>query len=123
MEPAVILFGHGAREPEWAAPLKSLQSRLKRMRPQAAVELAFLEIMEPDLGTCVDKLAAQGVREINVVPVFLAQGGHLKHDLPLMLDDLRKSHPGIFLSLASPIGEVDAVLDAMAAWICEQHIK
>lgn len=113
---AVILFGHGARDPAWAEPMRRIQARMLADAQALRVELAFLELMSPDLGAAVDMLAADGVRCITVVPIFLAQGGHLKRDLPLLLEGLRERHPGCEIRLATAAGEAEPVVAAMAAY-------
>jgi len=120
MKPALVLFAHGARDPQWAEPFRALQKTVSGRRPDLAVELAFLEIMEPSLGDCVARLAAGGHRRITVAPIFLAQGGHLKQDLPRLMEDARTKHPGTELSLLPPIGEVAELLDAIAGWLVEK---
>ncbi|MEJ7807462.1 MAG: CbiX/SirB N-terminal domain-containing protein, partial [Telluria sp.] len=77
------------------------------------VSLAFLELMEPRLPEHVAALAAQGVTDITIVPVFLGQGGHLLRDLPLMVDQLRTDHPQLGISVAGAVGEDPGVLGAM----------
>jgi sirohydrochlorin cobaltochelatase len=47
----------------------------------------------------------------------MAQGGHLKNDLPRILDGIRASHPKVPLALQSAIGEVPEVLEAITEWI------
>lgn len=88
--------------------------------PGARVELAFLELMSPELVPCVDGLVAEGIRHIVVVPLFIAQGGHLKRDLPLLLEELRMRHPGLRLDLSPPVGEIPAVVTAMAGYALSQ---
>ena len=117
MSSAILLFAHGARDPEWAAPFRKLRERIAARRPDDTVELAFLEFMEPALEPTVNRLAAGGVGRITVVPLFMAQGGHLKHDLPLVLARVRAAHPGITLTLAPPVGEVEPILDAIVDWV------
>jgi sirohydrochlorin cobaltochelatase len=78
------------------------------------VEVAFLEFMEPDLAAAAKALVAEGVDAITVVPLFIAAGGHLKKELPVMLDELRQCYPGVDFTLTSPVGESDAVIAAMA---------
>lgn len=117
---ALVLFAHGARDPQWAEPFRVLQKAVTGKRPDLAVDLAFLEIMEPALGDCVARLATGGHRHITVAPLFLAQGGHLKKDLPLLLEALRKKHPGTELEVLPPIGEVDELLAAIAAWLADK---
>lgn len=111
---ALILFAHGARDPEWANPLRRVQAAIAARVPGQRVELAFLELMAPTLPECVAALAAAGVTSAAVVPMFIAQGGHLKRDLPALLADLRERHPEIDLLLAPAIGESPSVIEAMA---------
>lgn len=111
---ALILFAHGARDPAWAEPLQRVRDAVRAAHPGVPVELAFLEFMTPDLPGCVAELAARQVARIAVVPMFIAQGGHLKRDLPVMLDVLRSTWPEVHFSLAGAIGEDERVVQAMA---------
>jgi len=115
-DPAIILFAHGARDPEWAQPFRKIKRALEARRPGVTVELAFLELMEPGLPDAVAKLAGSH-RSITVAPLFMAQGGHLKNDLPKILDALRAEHPGVKIELLPAIGDVDAILGAIAGWL------
>jgi sirohydrochlorin cobaltochelatase len=114
---ALILFAHGAREAAWAEPFKAVRDRVAASRADLAVELAFLESMSPALGDCVDRLVAAGHERVMVAPLFLAVGGHLKQDLPRLLQEIRSRHGGLEISLLPPIGETPALLDAIAAWL------
>lgn len=111
---AVILFGHGARDPEWANPMRRARAQLLERTPELRVELAFLEFIEPTLDEAIDRLAAQGVGRIAVVPMFLAQGGHLKKDLPALVEAARARHPRCDIRQMLAVGEADAVIAAMA---------
>jgi sirohydrochlorin ferrochelatase len=51
--------------------------------------------MTPSLPVEAAALAARGVREIVIVPIFLGQGGHLLRDLPRLVEELRAAHPGM----------------------------
>jgi sirohydrochlorin cobaltochelatase len=115
----IVLFAHGARDPEWARPFEELRNRLRSRRPEFPVELAYLELMSPTLEEAIDSLARQGALAITVYPVFMAQGGHLKQDLPRILDAIRASYPRIPIALEPPIGDVPRILDAIADWILE----
>lgn len=111
---ALILFAHGARDPEWARPLQRVQAAITASAPERRVDMAFLEFMTPTLSECVDALAAAGVTSAVVVPMFIAQGGHLKRDVPELLAVLRERHPAMRLTLAPAIGESASVIEAMA---------
>ena len=118
MSDAIVLLAHGARDPEWARPIEAMTARLRNLLPGSQVELAFLELMSPDLETAVTTLVARGARRVRVVPVFLAQGGHVKRELPAKLDALRAKlrslHPDLSIELEPAIGEQGEVIDAIA---------
>lgn len=113
---AIILFAHGARDPEWAKPAQRVAAVLRSLRPEALVEVAFLELMEPALADAVESAAASGATGIRVVPLFLAQGGHLKRDVPALIDAVRTRHPACTIELAVAVGEDEGVVQAMAAF-------
>jgi sirohydrochlorin cobaltochelatase len=120
---AIVLFAHGARDPSWAEPFRRIAASLGRKQPGLRVELAFLEIMRPDLASAVAGLAAEGMTHITVVPLFLAQGGHLKEDLPRLLADIRSHHPALRLDVTSAIGDSEDLTDAIADWAYARHLS
>lgn len=116
----LILFAHGSRDARWAEPFERLRERVAREVPRARVVLAYLELISPDLPTAAANLCAAGCRAIVVVPVFLGQGGHVRDDLPLLLQSAAARHPDCEFRLAGAAGEDDAVLDAIAAFCLRQ---
>src|SRR6059036_1553670 len=67
---AVILFAHGAREPEWAQPFEAVRHRLREAGMQ--VVLAFLEFMSPSLDEAAAKLADKGIKTVIIVLIPLS---------------------------------------------------
>ena len=114
---ALVLFGHGARDPQWATTMRRVAASVLVRAPEMRVEMAFLEFIEPDLAQCSEVLITQGFERIVVVPMFIAQGGHLKKDLPELLNALRQAHPAVNFELAAAVGEADSVVQAMAAHV------
>jgi sirohydrochlorin cobaltochelatase len=119
LKPGLILFGHGSREARWAEPFELLAARVQA-QGSAEVRLAYLELLPPDLATAAAELVAGGTRSIHIVPVFFGQGGHVRHDLPVLAEELRRRHPGVNFLCAAAIGEDDAVLDALADYCLRQ---
>jgi len=111
---ALILFAHGARDSQWADPMRRVCVAVRDRCPEVRVELAFLEFMAPDLRTCAEALLADDFERIIVLPMFIARGGHLRRDVPALLDELRNRHPRACFEQASAIGEVETVVQAMA---------
>lgn len=111
---AIVLFAHGARNPDWARPFRQLVAELGEQLPGERIELAFLELMKPALADCAAGLYADGVRTLRVVPVFLGMGGHLKEDLPRIVADIRAKFADLAITVEPPIGEQPAVISAIA---------
>ena len=114
MTRGLLLFAHGARDPRWAAPFEAVAARLERREPAVPVRLAFLELMPPTLREAGDALVRAGCERVDVLPLFLGAGGHVRNDLPALLAELAASHPGVQWRLQPAIGEFDGVVDAMA---------
>ena len=53
-------------------------------------------------------------RSVTIVPLFLGAGGHVRKDVPVLLDGLRQAHPQVSWQLAPAIGEIPEVVAAMA---------
>jgi sirohydrochlorin cobaltochelatase len=113
---ALILFGHGARDPRWKQPFLRIQAMLAAQQPDVAVHLAFLEFMKPDLPELVAQLVAASCLDIRLVPVFLGQGGHVLRDLPQLIEQLRSEYPGLQLQCSPAVGEDEAVLAAIVGY-------
>lgn len=111
---AIVLFAHGARDPRWAEPLSRLAEMLAQGEDAPAVQLAFLELMSPGLEEAVARVVDGGASTVLVLPVFLAQGGHLRRDLPALIEATRQRHPELHIELALAVGEDQGVLRAIA---------
>ncbi|HVL75938.1 MAG TPA: CbiX/SirB N-terminal domain-containing protein [Noviherbaspirillum sp.] len=116
---ALVLFAHGARDPRWAEPFQKLQERVQAARPDAVVATAFLELMSPSLPELAADLANKGCMDVTIVPVFFGQGGHIRRDLPLLVDRLRADHPQVRFHVTGAVGEDAAVLDALARYCAD----
>ncbi len=119
---ALVLFAHGARDPAWAEPFERMVARLRGKRPGLRIELAFLESMRPDLPTIAASLAKEGIGRITLVPLFLAQGGHLREDLPRLVEDIRRDLPGLRIHVTTAIGDSVELTNAIADWALDQHL-
>lgn len=121
MTQALILFGHGARDPRWAEPFERLRDKLAAHLPAPQqVSLAFLELMTPSLADAVARQIANGSTQITIIPVFFGQGGHIRQDLPALIETIRATHPNITIQCAPAVGEDDAVLNAISSYCLAQ---
>ena len=114
MKTGLLLFAHGARDARWAEPFSGVLRRVQLLQPGVPVQLAFLEFMSPSLSAACAELVTAGCTRIDVVPLFLGTGGHVRKDLPQLLDAVRAEHAPLQLQLHRSIGEIEAVMQAMA---------
>lgn len=110
---AIILFAHGARDPAWARPFETMAAHM-RQASSSRVDLAFLELMEPRLEDAIQAQVSAGCERITVVPAFLGAGGHVRRDLPALIDQLRERHPQVRIEATCAIGESPQVMAALA---------
>ncbi len=110
----LLLIAHGARDAQWAQPFEQVAAAVRAARPRLPIRLAFLEFMAPDIGTAVAQLAGAGCTHVDVLPLFLGAGGHVRKDLPPLFDRLRTQHRGLAFSLHPAVGEAPTLISAMA---------
>ena len=114
MNTGLILFAHGARDPRWAAPFEAVAAEVRRQQAQTCVQLAFLEFMQPNLPDAAAQLVEQGCQQIDVLPMFLGAGGHVRQDLPKLMAQIQANFPSVTVRLHPAIGEMSSVTTAMA---------
>jgi sirohydrochlorin cobaltochelatase len=114
MTTGLILFAHGARDPRWAEPFEAVAAAVRQQRPGVVVRLAFLEFMTPNLAQAGAELAASGCVSAQILPMFLGAGGHVRKDLPLLVQAVQAAHPQMQISLSTAVGELPSVVAAMA---------
>ena len=113
---ALLLFAHGSSDAAWSEPFLELQSVIRQRDPGRIVELAFLERMNPSFDEAVAALHAKGIRQITVAPLFLAIGGHMRKDLPELIN-VAQQRTGIEFRVLPALGEVATLIESIAAWV------
>ena len=72
----------------------------------------YVQVIDDTVG---NTLVAAGCTAVDVVPLFLGAGGHVRKDLPVLLAQLQEAHPAVQFTLRPAVGEAPALVDAMAA--------
>ncbi|MFB7409495.1 sirohydrochlorin chelatase [Streptomyces sp. NPDC056202] len=107
--PVLVAVGHGSRDPRARATLGRLLERVGDLRPGLDVRLAHIELNTPLLDAALAELAAEG-REAVLVPLLLAPGYHVTHDLPAAL----AAAPGLRARVAGPLGAHPLLVEGLA---------
>ena len=120
MNHALIVFGHGSRDPLWAETLKALRERLRSALPRTEVELAYIEFLKPTLAECVDALWQRGCRDIAVLPAFIAEGAHLRRELPDLVEQARSGREGLSIQLFPAMGDLPEVQEGVVRFVTDK---
>jgi len=110
----LLLFAHGARDPMWAQPFEAVARACRAVRGEDKVALAFLDFMTPDMVAAGTRLAQAGCSAVDVVPLFLGAGGHVRKDIPVLRAKLQAEHPAVRWTLRPAVGESPLLVAAMA---------
>jgi sirohydrochlorin cobaltochelatase len=62
----IVLFAHGAKDPQWAEPFAALRERVRTARPEYPIEIAYLEIMSPTLEEAIAPSSPRALRRDGV---------------------------------------------------------
>jgi len=112
MSDALIVLGHGSRNPAATGQFNELVAQV-RGRRDLLVLPAFMELSEPSLADAVREAVAAGADTVVVQPCFLFDGMHIRRDIPAMLADFAAGHPHVTFRFGRPIGPDPRVTDIL----------
>src|SRR6266567_2671517 len=117
-ETAVLLCGHGSRDPEAIAEFEeaasALRARLANSAPGGDFATGYLEFARPTIGEGLAALTARGARRILAIPGMLFAASHVKNDLPWEMNSFIADNPGIDVRLGRDLGIEPKLLEAAA---------
>jgi sirohydrochlorin cobaltochelatase len=111
--PALLIVGHGSRDPRGAREFHDLVGLVRRRNPSLTVEGGFIELSRPPISECVDRLAEGGAQSVAAVPLMLLAAGHAKDDIPATLVREKMHHPGMSFSYGRALGIRPELLELM----------
>jgi len=111
--PALLIVGHGSRDPRGAKEFHELVALLRERNPALPIEGGFIELSRPPISECVDRLIEGGSREVSAVPLMLLAAGHAKDDIPATLVREKLEHPGVDFHYGRPLGIRPELLSLM----------
>jgi sirohydrochlorin cobaltochelatase len=109
---ALLVVGHGTRDPEGVACFHRLV-QLVTDRVETPVAGGFIELSPPPLREAVATLVNQGQQHLGVVPLMLAAAGHAKGDIPAALQRETERHRGLHYQYGRPLGPHPTLLGLM----------
>jgi sirohydrochlorin cobaltochelatase len=123
MDTAVMLCGHGSRDPEAVAEFALLAAGIKARLPTLAIETGYLEFARPTIRDGLEALKARGARRILAVPGMLFAASHIKNDLPWEVNSFAAANPDIELRFGRELAIEPKLLRAAADRIAEAEAR
>jgi sirohydrochlorin cobaltochelatase len=111
---AVLICGHGSRDPEAIAEFELLAAALRPRLPAVDFATGYLEFARPTIHDGLTVLAARGARRILAVPGMLFAASHVKNDLPWEINSFAAENREIEVRLGRDLA-IDPQLLAAAA--------
>ena len=113
-EPAVLICGHGSRDPEAIAEFELVAAALRPRLPDFDFATGYLEFARPTIRDGLTTLAARGARRILAIPGMLFAASHVKNDLPWEMNSFMADNPGIDVRLGRDLAIDPKLLRAAA---------
>ena len=111
---AVLLCGHGSRDPEAVAEFELAAGALRPRLPEFDFATGYLEFACPTIRDGLALLAARGARRIFAIPGMLFAASHVKNDLPWEMNSFIAENPDIDVRLGRDLGIDPKLLQAAA---------
>ncbi|MBV8505641.1 MAG: sirohydrochlorin chelatase [Alphaproteobacteria bacterium] len=111
---AVLLCGHGSRDPEAIEEFELAAAALRPRLPEFDFASGYLEFARPTIRDGLALLAGRGARRILAIPGMLFAASHVKNDLPWEMNSFIAENPGIDVCLGRDLGIDSKLLQAAA---------
>jgi sirohydrochlorin cobaltochelatase len=113
-EAAVLLCGHGSRDPEAVAEFERAAAALRPRLPEFDFATGYLEFARPTIRDGLALLAGRGARRILAIPGMLFAATHVKNDLPWEMNSFIAENPAVDVRLGRDLGIDPKLLQAAA---------
>lgn len=104
MSRAILLVDHGSVKREANEMLADVAAMLRGLTDVPIIRHAHMELAEPTIAQGIAACVAAGATEVTVHPYFLAPGRHSTTDIPRMVAEAAKNHPGVRVRVTAPLG-------------------
>jgi len=114
MSTAILIVGHGSREPRANEGFEALVAAYRDHHGERSghteITHAYVELARPAIDDALAELG-QRHRRVIVVPLFLFLVGHTKNDIPIALARARNAAPGVEFIATRELGVHPALVE------------
>ena len=102
---ALIIVDHGSTVEE-ANDMLAEVARLVESAKSGfdIVKYCHMELAEPTIEQAFDACVSEGAGSVVVHPYFLSPGRHSTRDIPAMVEEAARKHPGVVYKVTEPLG-------------------
>lgn len=115
----IIIVDHGSKREEANAMIRDVVSMFREVSQAAIVEPAHMELAEPDIAEAFARCVEQGAKQVVVHPYMLSPGRHSTSDIPRLVAEAAKAHPGVPYHVTAPLGVDTRIGEVIRARITE----
>jgi sirohydrochlorin cobaltochelatase len=116
---AVLLVGHGSRDPEGNEQVRQMISELTpQLDPSLLVETGFLEFEKPTIEQGIQTCVEKGAVSVYVIPLMLLAAGHSKIHIPAAIDEAKMKYPQVQFTYGKPFGIHEETME-----ICKSRLE
>jgi sirohydrochlorin ferrochelatase len=113
MPAAILLIAHGSRRQAANEDLVKVAEAMRARRPELCVEIAYLELAQPDIPTGARRCVEHGAQDVRILPYFLSEGNHVRGDLEGFARRFEAEYPGVRFVCCPPLGLHPAIIDVL----------
>ncbi len=100
----IMVCGHGSRDVDAVTEFQSVADGIRARLPQYDVDSGFLEFATPIIRERLEALRQRGNKRIIAVPGMLFAAGHVKNDLPSVINTYAAQHPDLEITYGRDLG-------------------
>ena len=110
---AVLLIGHGSRDPEAIAEYNQFADLLAD-HLKLPVHACFLEFADPPIVEGIRACVESDAKHVVALPLFLGPAGHQKNDVPAIINWAKGEWPQINFKYGTPLGAQPQIIDVLS---------
>lgn len=108
----LVIVAHGSRVKTSNDEIINLTKKLNSECKDKNLKIipAFLELCEPSIYDAIKNQINNGYNQIKVFPYFLAEGKHVKQDIPQEIENLKKEFKKVDIELLPHLGNYKEIV-------------
>jgi sirohydrochlorin cobaltochelatase len=116
----LILAVHGSRDEGWRASVKKVVEALQADVGPDRVQLAYMDCAPPSIEDVVSAAVHAGVDSLRVLPLFIADEGHVNRDIRPVVEGLRETYTSVRVEMLPAVGQHPLFRELLATIVAEE---